>query len=104
MIDYNVYPSFLLTKESSSLLDETALQYIYCSQYDNLESAVTVYYDFVNDALKNVVGAKIVDREVIKDGLVAISYSNGRTVYVNYTKNNELVDGTSVPAKGYEVI
>ena len=54
--------------------------------------------------MKNVVGAKIVDREVIKDGLVAISYSNGRTVYVNYTKNNELVDGTSVPAKGYEVI
>ena len=104
MIDYNVYPSFLLTKESSSLLDETALQYIYCSQYDNLESAVTVYYDFVNDALKNVVGAKIVDREIVKDGLVAVSYSNGRTVYVNYTTNNELVDGTPVPAKGYEVI
>ena len=104
MIDYNVYPSFLLTKESSSLLDETALQYIYCSQYDNLETAVTVYYDFVNDALKNVVGAKIVDREIVKDGLVAISYSNGRTVYVNYTNNNEVVDGTPVPAKGYEVI
>ena len=104
MIDYNVYPSFLLTKESSSLLDETALQYIYCSQYDNLETAVTVYYDFVNDALKNVIGAKIVDREVVKDGLIAISYSNGRTIYVNYTNNNEVVDGTPVPAKGYEVI
>jgi hypothetical protein len=54
--------------------------------------------------LKNVVGAKIVDREIVKDGLVAVSYSNGRTVYINYTTNNELVNGTPVPAKGYEVI
>jgi len=104
MIDYNVYPSFLLTKESSSLLDETALQYIYCSQFDNLEEAVHVYYDFVSGALNNVIGATIVNREIIEDGVVKVSYSNGKAIIVNYKNVEVTVDGTKVPMKGYEVI
>ena len=104
MIDYNVYPSFLLTKESSSLLDETALQYIYCSQFENLEEAVHVYYDFVSGALNQVIGASIVNREIIEDGVVKVTYSNGKTIIVNYKNVEVTVDGTVVPMKGYEVI
>lgn len=104
MIDYNVYPSFLLTKESSSKLDETALQYIYCSQYDNLEEAVNVYYNFVNEALKDFAGKSIENRQVIQDGLVKVTYSNNKSIYVNYQNYDITVDNIVVPAKGYKVI
>ena len=104
MIDYNVYPSFLLTKESSSKLDETALQYIYCSQYDNLEEAVNVYYNFVNGALKEVAGKSIENREVLQDGVVKITYNNGKNVYVNYLNREITVGNVTIDAKGYKVI
>ena len=82
MIDYNVYPSFLLTKESSSKLDETALQYIYCSQYKNLEEAVNVYYNFVNEALRDFAGKSIENRQVLQDGVVKVTYSNNKSIYI----------------------
>ena len=104
MVDYNVYPSFLLTKESSAKLDETALQYIYCSQYDNLEEAVNVYYNFVNESLKQVAGQSIENREIVTDGVSKVTYSNGKVIYVNYTNVDQTVDGVQVPKKGHKVI
>ena len=104
MVDYNVYPSFLLTKESSAKLDETALQYIYCSQYDNLEEAVNVYYNFVNESLKQVAGQSIENREIVADGVSKVTYSNGKVIYVNYTNVDQTVDGVQVPKKGHKVI
>jgi hypothetical protein len=104
MVDYNVYPSFLLTKESSAKLDDTALQYIYCSQYDNLEEAVNVYYNFVNESLKQVAGQSIENREIVSEGVSKVTYSNGKTIYVNYTNVDVTVDGIEVPKKGHKVI
>ena len=104
MVDYNVYPSFLLTKESSAKLDETALQYIYCSQYDNLEEAVNVYYNFVNSSLKEVAGQSIENREIVAEGVSKVTYSNGKVIYVNYTNADVTVDGVSISKKGHKVI
>lgn len=104
MVDYNVYPSFLLTYESSSLLEETALQYIYCSQFSNLEDAVYVYYDFVNKALKDVVGATIENREVLQEGVVQVTYSNGKKIIVNYQNHDVIINNEVVEKKGYKVI
>lgn len=104
MVDYNVYPSFLLTKESSAKLDETALQYIYCSQYDNLEEAVNVYYNFVNESLKQVAGQSIENREIVADGVSKVTYSNGKVIYVNYTNNDITIGDVQVPKKGHKVI
>ena len=104
MIEFDVYPSFLITNEASSLLDETSMNYIYASKYDDYKEAINVYYDFVNNALKHVIGSNIVNREVIKQGLVKIEYSNNVKIIVNYLNNDETYLGQTVKAKNYLVI
>lgn len=104
MIDYQVYPSFLLTKEASSKLDETALNYIYASKYDDLKEAVNVYYHFVNDALKEVINATLIQREVVQDGVVINTYDNGKQIIINYLNEETIVAGSIVPSKSYLVI
>ena len=43
LIDYNVYPSFIVTHESSSLLEKTNLNNIYSSKFEDLSNAVVKY-------------------------------------------------------------
>ena len=82
LIDYNVYPSFIVTDESSSLLEKTNLNNIYSSKFDDLKTAVTTYYEFVNTPLKHVVGASLVSRTVPANGIVINKYSNNVEIIV----------------------
>lgn len=104
MVDYNVYPSFLLTKEKASKLEESSLNYIYSSAYDDYKEEVTVYYNFVNDALKNVINSKIINRVVLQDGVVKISYDNNVDIIVNYLNKDVLYNHQTIPYKNYLVL
>ena len=104
MIDYNVYPSFLLTKEKASKLEESSLNYIYSSAYDDYKEEVKVYYNFVNDALKNVINSKIINRVVLQDGVVKISYDNNVDIIVNYLNKDVLYNHQTIPYKNYLVL
>lgn len=85
MIDFHVYPSFILTEESSKKLQDTNFESIYSSKYSSLEPAVYTYYEFVNNALKATKDATIINREVIEDGVVRVTYSNDVWIIINYT-------------------
>ncbi len=104
MIDYNVYPSFLLTKQKASKLDETSLNYIYSSAADDYQEEVKVYYNFVNDALKNVINASIISRTIIEDGVVLTSYDNGVSIIVNYQNHDVIYQGMTIKYKNYQVL
>ena len=103
LIDYNVYPSFIVTNESSSLLEKTNLNNIYSSKFDDLKTAVTTYYEFVNTPLKHVVGASLVSRTVPANGIVINKYSNNVEIIVNYTNTTQVVNGITVDAMNYYV-
>lgn len=105
LIDFNVYPSFIVTNKSSQKLEKTNLNYIYSSRYSDLEEEIIVYYNFVNDALKNVVGDKVIDRIIPQVGIVKNVYSNGTIIYINYTNSSYRIDDeVAVPAMSYHVI
>ena len=104
IVDYNVNLSFIITSEASSKLIDTPLEYIYSSGYDSLKSAVKLYYDFVNEPLKEVRSATLTNRVVLDNGVVLNEYSNGVKIIVNYTNNSYDYSGISVGAKYYEVI
>ncbi|MBU1020276.1 MAG: hypothetical protein KJ847_03610, partial [Firmicutes bacterium] len=55
LIDFGVYPSFVVTKESSKELQDTGLESIYSSKYDDIKNSITTYYQFVDGALSNVI-------------------------------------------------
>ena len=103
LIDYNVYPSFIVTNESSSLLEKTNLNNIYSSKFEDLADAVKEYYHFVNTPLKNVVGASLVSRSIPENGVVINKYSNNVEIIINYTNKTQVVNGVTVDAMNYHV-
>jgi hypothetical protein len=104
LIDFGVYPSFIITKQSSNKLSETSLNNIYSSKWDDLKDAVYCYYDYVNEALKTMINASIIDREVLEEGVIKVSYDNNHFIVVNYTNSNyQLSSSIEVSAKDFYV-
>lgn len=103
-IDYGINLSFVVTKESSKLLQDTPLNYIYTSKFNDLKPAILTYYDFQNKALSYVNGSAINSRRVIENGLVKVVYENNHTIYINYLNEEKLVDGFNLLPKNYIVV
>ena len=101
LIDFNVYPSFVLTKNPSSLLKDTDIEYIYTSEFDLWKDTVVEQYDFINDALRHVIGETLVSREVPVQGIVKNTYSNGVIIYINYTSTDKVYEGITIGAINY---
>ena len=103
MIDYNVYPSFILTKEPSYYLVDTNSFIYYSTQFDFYQEEIVEVYDKINAALKEVQNADWIGRTVIADGVIRNNYSNGVQIYINY--NNTDFDGeVFVEANNYLVV
>lgn len=103
MIDFHIYPSFILTEKSSKNLQETNLDYIYSSKYTSLRPAVYAYYEFVNNALVATKDASIINREVLDDGLVKVTYSNDVWIVINYNDISQVIGQQIVEPKSYLV-
>ena len=105
-IEYGVYPAYLITKEASHNLSKTLSSDLFATEYGRVKDKMFRQYEFIKGALDYVVGAQIVDRNVLKLGIVEVVYSNGVTIVVNYTNNSYLhrASGLQVKSMGYEVI
>ncbi|MDD4000080.1 MAG: DUF5696 domain-containing protein [Bacilli bacterium] len=101
LIDFGVNPSFLVTEKSSKELQDTELEYIYTSRYQDLKAGIATYYDFVNQALRHVSSSKISNRQVVEAGLVRVDYDNQISIIINYTENEKDYLEFSVLPKNY---
>lgn len=100
MIDYNISPSFVLTKKPSYLLAATASADYYSTEYSQYEDLIKDIYGTVNGTLKQVKGCQWIDREVLEDGVIANTYKDAsgkkKTVIVNYTNDDVTAAGMKV--------
>ena len=101
LIDFKVTSLFVMTKNPSSLLKDTDIEYIYTSEFDLWKDTVVEQYDFINDALKHVIGETLVSREVPVQGIVKNTYSNGVIIYINYTSTDKVYEGVTIGAINY---
>ena len=104
MVDFAINPSYVLTHERTYEMRYTPSSVFYTTTLENYEEEVVEAYHYVNDALKHVVNAYIVNREVYETGLVGVTYSNGVTIYVNYNYTSKFISGEAVPARSYKVV
>ena len=56
----------------------------------------------MNEALKNVEGAQIVDHRIEGEAR-AVTYDNGVTIYVNYGDEPAVMDGITIDAESYRL-
>ena len=104
MVDYGVYPSYILTNETAYALQNTELKQIYSSSYTTWKSKISYDYDFIFEALDSIINASVVSRNYEDVGVYKISYSNGVDIYVNYTNDTITYPGFVIPPLSYKVV
>lgn len=106
MIDYNISPSFILTEEPSYLLASTVSADYYSTEYDQYAELIQSIYNTVNEPLSQVIGYEWVGRNVLEDGVIINTYSNGsseKSIVINYTDENYDYNGYAVNAQSAKV-
>jgi hypothetical protein len=103
LIDFGVQPSFVLTHTPSSELKDTDSADLFSTEFSLWKQTVADQYAYINDALRHVDGATITARTVLATGIVQIDYSNGVSIYVNYTSSDYDLGDDIVPALDYLV-
>ena len=87
MIDYGLYPAFFVTEASAYQLIDTPSEHIFTSRYQDWKPEIKRQYDFIAEALIHVLGQRVVARDVVDLGVVAVTYELGKTIYINYSGN-----------------
>ncbi len=103
MIDYNISPSFIFTKEPSYLLSDTVSSDMYSTEYEQYKKLAEKVYNSVNDVLSQVRGFEWTGRAVLKNGVIVNTYQKGesrRNVYINYTDKAVSTPAGMLPALG----
>lgn len=101
MIDYGVYPSFLITAQSSHLLSKTNSNDLYATSYTNLRSMIQVISREVTNALAPVKGEQIISREVVSPDVVLVTYSNNTKIMINYSNRMYKYENYTIQAQDY---
>lgn len=104
MIDYNIYPNFVLTEQPAYLLVDTNSRNFYSTEYTLYQDLISSVYERVNSALSTVIGATWIDREVLENGVILNSYSNGVEIVINYKDESVVYDGVTIDASSFKVV
>jgi hypothetical protein len=98
LVDFNVYPSFYLTHDATSKILDTSSNWIYSSAYAQWDDSIASTYMWMDHILSQVKGASILKRQIPQEGISVITYSNSKTIVVNYTSNDIFYEGHQVKA------
>ncbi|WP_100405240.1 DUF5696 domain-containing protein [Bacillus solitudinis] len=104
LIEFGVYPSFVLTGESTYKLKGTASNDIYVSEYSFLEERIDAYYNFVNEGLGKVIDSEMINHTIVDQGIVIVEYRNGKKIVINYNDSNYLYGDEEIKSKGFVIL
>lgn len=104
MIDYNTYPSFVLSQDPAYNLALTNANRYYSTEYTEYKTLIISIYKDVDRVLKEVIGAHWVDRQVLQNGVIMNTYDNGKQILINYTDSAVMINGKLVQALSATVI
>lgn len=96
MIDYNCYPSFLLTGKDNYSLRNTASSGYRSTYLEDWKEYMVQAYDLISRLLEPVMGQEIEARTVPLRGVAKTEYASG-TIYVNYNSESVELDGLTIP-------
>jgi hypothetical protein len=104
MIDYNVYPSFVVTSEPAYLLSNTNSLTYYSTEYAVYRDIIKAVYEQVSAVLSRVKGKNWIDRRALQNGVILNTYEDGTEVVINYTSDPVAYRNASVPAESARII
>lgn len=103
MIEYGAAPHFVFTWQETTEMKYSGLNSSYATTFATWADTAAAVYSEVSSVLDPVSGETIQAHEILANGLRKVTYSNGITIYINYSDTALSADGVSVPAMGYAV-
>ncbi len=103
MVESGVYPSFYITYENSSALIYTNSSDLYSTEYSTYKDIIIEYDQKLKEVAEAVDGAMIIRHEKLDNDVTVVTYDNGIAIYVNYSEQEQTVNGVTVPAMSYKV-
>ncbi|PII02151.1 DUF5696 domain-containing protein [Acholeplasma laidlawii] len=104
MIDYNTFPSFVLTHDPAYKLIATHSSNYYSTEFTLYEEMIKDIYNDVNSALASVMNEVWVGRSVLQPGVIVNTYANGYEVVINYTEDTVIYKGITVEKLNYKLV
>lgn len=104
MVDFGINPRYVLTEENTYKMRYTRSSNLYTTAIADYETEIIDTYHYLNDALKHVIGAMVVEREVLSLGVVKVTYDNGVSIYINYSDQIFMNSDVIMFGKSYEVV
>lgn len=102
MIEYGVYPAFIITWQPPYDLSNTPSDGIFSSEYALWRNKIIETEKVIREVFYNLTDAHITDHS--NDGTLAITtYDNGAKIYVNYSENEILIGRQTLAAQSYHV-
>jgi len=104
LAETGVFPNFVVTTEDNMLLVDTALGSVFTSMFDDWSETIVEYYFALRDLHAQTENATITSHTLLELDFVRVVYSNGTTVYVNYSDRAMFDSGVYVPARSFIVL
>jgi hypothetical protein len=104
MVDFGANPSYVITEKPTYEMRYTLANSFFTTSRSDYENDILSTYEYINEALKHVTNAYMVERKVIETGLVLVTYSNGVSIYVNYNYQSRLHQGNVILPRDYKVV
>lgn len=101
MIEAGVFPSFYITEKDSSALIYTNSSDLYSTAYATYKDMIVKYDKEFRQFSSQIGDATITKHEKMNNGITKVTYSNGVSVYVNYSDTAKTVDGVTVGSMSY---
>ena len=100
---YGAGLSFTFMKESAFTLQDTLYTHYYGCDYDKWKDEMIKIYNRFNKELGHVYNQKMVNHEILRNGVTCTTYEDGTQVYVNF--NYEDFYGREfIKARDYKVV
>lgn len=102
-IEYGSAPYFVFTHSDSSEVKFTSFDYLYSTNYQDWLNAASNIYLELDKVLGPLQAVRMVDHQMLQEGVYQTGYENGIYTIVNYNDDAVEVEGHVVGAKDYAV-
>lgn len=99
MIDYQLFPSFMITNDPSFKLVSTLSSVFYSTEFELYRTMIESTYHTINHVLSKTLGDRWIRRETFPNQTVINHYASGSKVLINYASINQTIEGLIIPAQ-----
>lgn len=103
LVEFGVFPSFYITYENPSDLQETNSSWVFTSEYAQYKDEIVEYHKELKEINDKIGSAYIANHEILDNEVHITTYENGVKIYTNYSKESVIVDGLTIDSLSYKV-